>query len=212
MHYNKKPLKILYLAFLLMLSQVTFAKNTVHELKGSVLINDQPAEMNQALAANDKIQTLHDGFIKVVFEDSAYSIKKNSVFVLPKETDQSLGNLVKGSLIGAFKKGGERKLKISHGILSVRGTGVAVESGHDHSAVCLCYGEIDLNTDQEKITFSTENTKYHLVVHIDPSGDVYLPDLNSCKFDHWSVNNIELEKLLNNSSPFKKGLAQFLWS
>jgi hypothetical protein len=26
------------------------------------------------------------------------------------------------------------------------------------------------------------------------------------------VNNIELEKLLNNSSPFKKGLAQFLWS
>ncbi|MDA9221675.1 hypothetical protein N9O82_02010 [Methylophilaceae bacterium] len=182
----------------------------VHKLKGSVLINDQPAEMNQALAANDKIQTLHDGFIKVVFEDSAYSIKKNSVFVLPKETDQSLGNLVKGSLIGAFKKGGERKLKISHGILSVRGTGVAVESGHDHSAVCLCYGEIDLNTDQEKITFSTENTKYHLVVHIDPSGDVYLPDLNSCKFDHWSVNNIELEKLLNNSSPFKKGLAQFL--
>ena len=210
MHYNKKPIKILYLAFLLAVSQFTFAKNIVHELKGSVLINNQPAEINQALSANDKIQTLNDGFIKIIFEDSAYSIKKNSVFVLPEKTDQSLGNLVKGSLIGAFKKGGERKLKISHGILSVRGTGVAVESGHDHSAVCLCYGEIDLNTDQEQISLSTENTKYHLVVHIDPAGDVYLPDLNSCKFDHWSVNNIELEKLLNNSSPFKKGLAQFL--
>jgi len=210
MHYNKKPLKILHLAFLLLLSQVTYGKNIVHELKGSVLINDQPAEMNQTLAANDKIQTLHDGFIKVIFEDSAYSIKKNSVFVLPENTDESLGHLVKGSLIGAFKKGGERKLKISHGILSVRGTGVAVESGHDHSAVCLCYGKIDLDTDQEQISLSTENTKYHLVVHIDPAGDVYLPDLNSCKFDHWSVNNIELEKLLNNSSPFKKGFAQFL--
>ena len=84
MHYNKKPLKILYLAILLLLSQVTYAKNIVHELKGGVLINDQPAEMHQALAANDKIQTLHDGFIKVIFEDSAYSIKKNSVFVLPE--------------------------------------------------------------------------------------------------------------------------------
>ncbi|AKO65019.1 hypothetical protein VI34_03650 [Methylophilales bacterium MBRSG12] len=210
MNYNKKPLKILYLAFLMTLSQVIFAKNMVHELKGSVLINDQPAEINQSLAANYKIQTLHDGFIKVIFEESANSIKKNSVFVLPKNTDESLGNLVKGSLIGAFKKGGERKLKISHGILSVRGTGFAVESGHDHSAVCLCYGEIDLDTDQEQISLSTENTKYHLVVHIDPAGDVYLLDLNSCKFDHWSVNNIELEKLLNNSSPFKKGLTQFL--
>ena len=89
MYYNKKPLQILYLAFLLIFSQGTSAKNMVHELKGSVLINDQPAEMNQALAANDKIQTLHDGFIKVIFEESAYSIKKNSVFVLPENTDES---------------------------------------------------------------------------------------------------------------------------
>jgi hypothetical protein len=210
MYYNKKYLKILYLAFLLILSHVALAKNMVLELKGGVLINDQPAEINQALSANDKIQTLHDGFIKVIFEESAYSIKKNSVFMLPENAEDSLGNLVKGSLIGAFKKGGERKLKISHGILSVRGTGVAVESGHDHSSVCLCYGEIDLNTDQENITFSTENTKYHLLVHIDPAGDVYIPSPDSCKFDHWSVNNIELEKLLNNPSPFKKGLAKFL--
>lgn len=117
---------------------------------------------------------------------------------------------MQGFLIGAFKKGEERKIKITHGLLSVRGTGVAVESSHDHNSVCLCYGEIDLITESERINLNTNNTKYHLVVHIDPSGDIFIPDLNSCKFDHWSVDNIELEKFLGNSSPFKKGIAKFL--
>jgi len=194
---------------LLIISFNVFAENNIFHIEGKVFVNEQPIDINYIFKANDKIQTFSKGSIKFTYENSAYSISKNSVFILPDYEENSLGNLIHGFLIGAFKKGESRKINVRHGLLAIRGTGVAIESTHEHSSVCLCYGEIDLSTDKETIQLSSQ-VKYHTLVHIDSTGDIYLPDLNSCKFNHWSKDNIELEKKLMNPSPFTKGFAKFL--
>lgn len=206
-NFFKKPIFLFF--FLFFTSFNVFANDQIVEIKGDVLINKKPAEKNSVLSGGDEIETLHDGFIKFVFSKSAYSIKKNSVFILPEDSEKSLGNLLKGSLLSAYKKGGDRKLKITHGVLAVRGTGIHVESGHEQSAVCLCYGDAELTTNYENVKLSSEK-KYHQIVHIQSDGNVMLTDLNSCKFDHWSTQNVALEKLIGNPSPFKKGLRGFL--
>jgi len=194
---------------LLIITFNVFAENNIVHIEGKVFVNEQPIDISYIFKANDKIQTFSNGFIKFTYENSAYSISKNSVFILPDNEEKSLGNLIQGFLIGAFKKGETKKINVRHGLLSIRGTGVAIESTHEHSSVCLCYGEIDLSTEQEDIQLSSQ-IKYHTLVHIDSTGDIYLPDLNSCKFNHWSKDNIELEGMLINPSPFTKGLAKFL--
>ncbi len=205
--FNMKKLLFFFLIFF---SNFIFAINEIVALKGQVLINNELANLNTPINAGDQIETKHDGYIKFSFMDSAYEVKKNSFFILPINSKETVGNLLKGSLLAAFKKGGERKLKISHGTLSIRGTGVHVESGIDHDAVCLCYGEIDLLTNKQTVHLDTEK-KYHMIVHIKADGTPYLPDLNSCKFDHWSRENIALEKIIGNPSPFKRSIKQFLY-
>ncbi len=191
---------ILLLFFLI--PNLVFSKSIIHEMKGEVFFNGIQATKSSTLNNGDKIET-KDGLITFLFGEEIYKLRPNTIFILPANKKNSPSTLIKGAILGAFKKGGKRKMIIqSTATLTIRGTGVYAKNVEgEQKRYCLCYGASDLETHDHSHSVDTES-KYHKEFIITDSGEIREWNASEFELNHYSFENIELEKELGNDSPF----------
>lgn len=200
--------KILLLLFLI--PNLVFSKSVIHKMKGEVYFNGIQATKSSTLNNGDKIET-KDGLITFLFGDEIYKLRPNTIFILPNNKINNPSTLIKGAILAAFKKGGKRKMIIqSTATLTIRGTGIYAKNIEgEQKRYCLCYGESDLETHDHSHSVDTES-KYHKEFIITDSGEIRKFNISEFEPNHYSFENIELEKELGNDTPFESNYRNIL--
>jgi len=202
------------LFFFLIIANLAFAaeKNVIENLEGKVFINKVSATKGSPVKSGDEIATGPNSRATVLYQDEAYQLRQNTVFVLPSEIQkESTSKLLAGAVLGAFTPGKPRQMKLGgNATLSIRGTGIYAEvdpKGIVH--YCLCYGKSNLSTHDHSIDLDTKS-KFHKDLIVLQDGTIRTPKFTERKLDHTSRQNIELEKKLDRPSPFGGGYRDFM--
>ena len=199
--------------FLIFLSNNSFAidSNLIQRIEGKVLLNKKPATQGTLVKSADEITTLANSKATVLYEDEVYQIRENTTFLLPSGFNKdNSSNLVTGSVLAAFTPGKPRKMKIGGlATLSIRGTGIYARSDNEGVHYCLCYGHSTLASHDHSVDLDTVS-KFHKDLIVLKDGNIRTPKFTERKLDHTSLENIELEKLLNRPSPFGGGYRDFM--
>src|SRR5258706_130973 len=99
----------------------------VHQLVGSVTLNDLPLTRQNALQAGQTIRTGADGRVWFSIGSDAYFLRPNSSLRLdaskPKEPFIDFVRLVTGALGATFARGTRRTLIAPTATIGIRGTG-----------------------------------------------------------------------------------------
>jgi hypothetical protein len=135
------------------------AHDQVHDLRGRVTINGQPATTRSSIVAGDRIATGSDGHFVFVMGADAFMVRSRSEMRIERYEDQGLLRLVTGALGAVFNSRKPRVIKAGVATAGIRGTGVYMETRGDGTYFCTCWGEVDLAStddprDREVVTSS----------------------------------------------------------
>ena len=119
----------------------------VHDLKGDVRINGQPADWKSVIRPGDTVVTGRNGYIVFVVGQDAFMLRERSELKLEGDRATTLANvlrLVTGALGAVFGRGPPRAIYAPTVTAGIRGTGVYLETRGDGTYFCTCYGTVQL--------------------------------------------------------------------
>ena len=181
----------------------------VHELVGSVTLNDLPLSRQNALQAGQTIRTGADGRVWFSLGSDAYFLRPNSTLRLdaskPKEPFIDFVRLVTGALGGTFARGMRRTLIAPTATIGIRGTGVYLEASPDVAYFCTCFGSTEILTAptgnmMESVAVTTENHQARMIHREAMSG---MRILHAGFERHSNEEMAKLESLVGRASPFR---------
>jgi hypothetical protein len=140
---------------------------SIFELKGKVLVNGQPADINTQISPNDVIETGPRSHIIFIFNKDAFILRDKSRLRLESDGDgvliESL-RLLTGKLLSVMaSRDRKRKLRFfsSTATIGIRGTGIYIESEDNRSYICTCYGEAQLTANADSAATEEITTEHH---------------------------------------------------
>ncbi|MFA7242192.1 MAG: hypothetical protein WC091_18935 [Sulfuricellaceae bacterium] len=169
----------------------------IHSLRGSVKLNDKPAQPGAMVRRGDHVTTGADGQVVLVIERDAFMLRENTQVAFGGEAVKQALRLVTGKILAVFAQG-EHRILIPNATIGLRGTGAyfeAVEAQRNY--FCLCYGETLVETDSgQRAAYRTDHHESPHYLHRD-GGIVPAPMLN-----HTDAELIMLENLVGRYPPF----------
>jgi hypothetical protein len=134
---------------------------SIHQLKGNVLINGAPASMETVVRAGDSVATGADGQAIFAVGQDAFLLRASSRIETSGEgflVEQL--RLLTGRLLSVF---GKTRHRVETPIASVgiRGTGLYVETDPERSYVCTCYGMTELAALTDPSSAETIASEHH---------------------------------------------------
>ncbi|MBF0241999.1 MAG: FecR domain-containing protein [Desulfamplus sp.] len=179
----------------------------VQKVEGDVTINGIPAKVGDIVAPDDVIVTGKDSSIVFVFGDSACLMRENSKMVV-KNSDKSAEpskvinglRLLDGKLLSVFGEG-EKSVETPSAYIGIRGTGIYVESDHEKTYICTCYGKVKISYAHNLSKFESISANYH-----ESSRHVYRDGAikRAPMINHTDAELIMLERFVNRLPPFAK--------
>ena len=122
----------------------------VHDLRGRVTINGQPATPKSSIRPGDRIVTGSDGhFVFVMGEDAMMVRSRSEVVIEHYDDSHGLLRLVTGALGAVFGRGRPRRIHAQNVTAGIRGTGVYLETRGDGTYFCTCWGEVELEAAED---------------------------------------------------------------
>ena len=127
---------------------------SIQSLKGEVMVNGEPADLETRIRAGDRVETLQRSEIVFAVGGDSFLLRSNSSMQLAGDNNflvQGL-RLVSGALLSVFaprKPADALALATSTATIGVRGTGVYLETEPDLSYVCTCYGQVALTASDD---------------------------------------------------------------
>ena len=119
---------------------------SIYQFKGDVRVNAQPVTLATSIHAGDIIETFDKSYIIFVFNKDATILRSNSQMILPAPgVTTSAFQLNQGKALSVLASR-TTQIKTPSAFISIRGTGIYIESEADRSYVCTCYGVSDLAT------------------------------------------------------------------
>ncbi len=182
---------------------------SIFELKGRVLVNGKPADINTPISPNDVIETGPKSHIIFIVNRDAFILRDKSRLRLEADGDgvliESL-RLLTGKLLSVMaKRGKERKLKFfsTTATIGIRGTGIYIESEEDKSYVCTCYGEAELIANADNSATEEITTRHHDAPRfIYSKGDTDSLITKAPVFNHTDAELQLIEALVGREVPF----------
>ena len=145
------------------------AASTIHELEGSVFINNVPAKMDSRIRAGDKIVVAHDGKLAVSIGGDAYLLRAGTALEIAARKGLVSGlRLLTGELLAVFgHRDKEIQVQTHIATIGIRGTAIYLNANPTNLYACTCYGSTDLRFGRH-----TEhvNATHHSAYQIDASG------------------------------------------
>ena len=121
---------------------------SIQSIKGDVLVNEQPADMETRIRAGDRIETRQRSEIVFAVGDDSFILRSNSRMQLDGENFFVQGmRLLTGALLTALaprRAADGMTVSASTATIGIRGTGVYLEAEPDLTYVCTCYGQTAL--------------------------------------------------------------------
>jgi hypothetical protein len=120
------------------------ATDQVHDLRGTVKINNRQATWKSDVMPGDRIVTGSDGHFVFVMGQDAFMVRSRSELVIEQYEDNGFLRLLTGALGAVFGRGRKRQIVAANVTAGIRGTGVYMETRGDGTYFCTCWGEVDL--------------------------------------------------------------------
>lgn len=172
---------------------------TIYNLHGKVWINGQEADRHTPIHFGDKILTGTKSRITIELDGSVYRMTGRSRLTLPEGSKNIALHLLYGKLLAVFRHNSHKTIYTSTAVLGVRGTGIYLNSEHDQTYLCTCYGDIDLtDRDNEKYQAHVHATHHNAIVFDHDSRQV---KGNQPMLEHVDADLFELEALASRTPP-----------
>ncbi len=145
-------------------------RSNIVEMVGDTLLNGGRLAPGQTVQTGDVLETGPDSRIVFVIGNSSFHVRQNSRLAVERGDTLnavSLLRLLTGAVISVWGKGSARRIVTPTLTAGIRGTGVYTEifaKQNNRSYFCNCYGTVDLATQSDKRTSTTE---YHEAVWAD---------------------------------------------
>jgi hypothetical protein len=121
---------------------------SIHSLRGSVLVNGSAADLRTRIHAGDRVDTGADSEIVFAVGEDSFLLRGDSSMQLDGGNFLVRGlRLLSGGLLsvfGARAQGESLTLSAPTATVGIRGTGVYMEAEPDLTYVCTCYGQVAL--------------------------------------------------------------------
>jgi hypothetical protein len=175
---------------------------SIYQFMGDVRVNGQPADLSTIINPGDTVETLELSYIIFVVNKDAFILRANSRMVIPVPTaPTNTIQLTRGKLLSVLAS---RKIAIKtpSAFVSIRGTGIYVESDPEGSYVCTCYGIAELTTPDNPAITETVSATHHDSRYIlaDPSA---ANRIQVAPFrDHEDEELLLIETLVGRTTPF----------
>ena len=146
--------------------QARAASSLIHQLKGTVNINQRPITVASHIQSGDKIVVSQDGQLVFCIGEDAFLLRGGSEVQI--KTDNNLLvtslRLITGALLGVFgKRNSTTFIHTSTATIGIRGTAVYVAASPHECYTCTCYGRTDLIVGKQKKEVVATHHNPHLV-------------------------------------------------
>ena len=179
------------------------AAATIHELEGSVYINNRTATTHTKIRAGDKIVVAHGGNLVVSIGGDAYLLHGGTALEIGRMKNGLISGLrlLTGALLAVFAKRHQATthLVTSTATIGIRGTAVYMNAEPHKLYTCTCYGHTDLRFgDHNEDIVST----HHLANEIADDGTGQMAMHSMEVIGHTDDELRMLEALVGRKPPF----------
>lgn len=132
----------------------------IRSLKGTVRVNDAPAQEGQLVLTGDTIATGKASEVVYVMGNNAYLMREDSQVQFTSEGITAVLRVVTGKVLAVFGPGTKR-IETPTATAGIRGTACYIEATDRQTYFCLCYGTADLSPKADPGQARTVVTRYH---------------------------------------------------
>ena len=136
------------------------AGRSIYQLLGHVLVNGAKATLDTPVIPGDLVETFDKSYIIFVVASESYILRSNSRLIVGASGGQAL-NLSSGKLLSVFTPGNPIQIATPSALVSIRGTGLYVESEETRSYVCTCYGTTTIAVNGQPTINEAVTSKHH---------------------------------------------------
>ncbi len=176
----------------------------ITKLRGSVLVNGEPAARGLVINPGDTVKTGKDSLVVFTHLKDAFIIRDNSEvgFSDPKGKGFMESLSVKyGKILSVFSRK-KRKILTTTAVAGVGGTGIYVESEENLSYICTCYGFVEIEAAMYKGVSEKVRTKHHESPRYILGAGFKRAILEAPVINHTDSELIMLESLVGRKPPF----------
>lgn len=146
---------------------------SIYGVSGDVKVNNKPATLETPIKVGDTVQTGSNSEIIFVVNSHSMILRSDSKLVIEAQ-DTSVSALVIGGLrmltgkLLSVSRNSPMKVTTATSTIGIRGTGFYVESEQDQTYFCTCYGQTEVQanndpTSKESITASHHDRPVYIV-------------------------------------------------
>ncbi|WP_296510548.1 FecR domain-containing protein [Rhodoferax sp.] len=173
----------------------------VRRVVGEVLLNGQPAKLDQIVMPGDTISTGAQSEVVYVMGNNAYLMREKSTMQFAQEGLVGVLRLVTGKALAVFGPGPKR-IETAVATIGIRGTACYMETQEQRLYFCLCYGTADIRPLADATQVKSLTTRYHdmpLYIGSETGPAVFRP---APVINHRDVELIMLEETVGRQPPF----------
>ena len=173
----------------------------IRRIKGTVLVDGQPAAVGQQIRPGQKVTTEAGSEAIFVIGDNAFLQRENSAFSADDSGGVVVLRYITGKVLSVFGKG-RKRLVTPSAIIGIRGTGCYIEVEPERTYFCLCYGAATLQSARNPGLRRTLRTRHHeSPFYIDADGRPSSIRLAKV-INHTDGELVMLEELVGRLPPF----------
>jgi hypothetical protein len=185
----------------LLLPGLADAGGLFHTVQGAIRVNGRLATPRTRIHPDARLDLAPGASASLVMGDNAFLLKSGARVKLIPQTGAKAAisgfRLLSGGLLGVFGPG-PKKLITTTATIGIRGTGVYFESGKEDSYICLCYGALDLEANQQPGQPQAMKAAHHDARSVTAKGEI----ASAAMINHTDEELIMLEGLVNRKPPF----------
>jgi hypothetical protein len=178
---------------------------SIYSLKGTVLVNEQPASLSTIVKPNDTVVTKKNSEIVFVVGGNSMIMRENSHLRMQGDDSNFLIQglrLIAGKLLAVSRSEGT-VITTTTATIGIRGTGYYIESDPEKTYFCTCYGITDVEstedpTSQDRIVSKHHDNPYYILSG-EPEGKNLRPAPN---INHTDQELKLIETLVGRVPPF----------
>ena len=117
---------------------------SIYKLEGRVMVDGRLADIDTRIGPNSRINTGSNSSIKFVVASDAFILRSNSQLELGSSEAPIIEGMriFSGKLLSVFgKREKPHEITTLTATIGIRGTGIYIESHHEKSYFCTCYGQ-----------------------------------------------------------------------
>jgi hypothetical protein len=135
--------------FVLIISNIVFAKVRVQFTVGDVFINSKKAKVGQVVKTGDTLSTKLESYVDIkLSSNTGFRIKEESILIVELESLEKVRlNSQKGSILSLVRTGVDYEVRAATATASVRGTIFFVDQmATGETSFCTCNGHVEFSS------------------------------------------------------------------